>query len=84
MSNTSSSTEYVFTVGTGTPSDTDYGQWVATTQGGMTDAFASQIVEALKAITPPTGVTITATVQKQDNSSTSYTTNYSTNPITFN
>lgn len=83
MSSTSSSTQYVFTVGTGTPSDTDYGQWVATSQGGMTDAFASQIVEALKALTPPTGVTITATVQKLDDTSTSYTTNYSSSPITF-
>lgn len=64
MSSTSSETQYEFTLttaqaGTG---NQDVSTFYCYSQNGMNDTLASEIVEALRALTPPPGSTITCTV----------------------
>lgn len=84
MSTTNQLTQYSFTLTT-SASNGNYDQvtWNAYNQNGMTDAFASQITQALKGITPAAGSTIQITVNKQDVTDVSYATDYGTTPISF-
>lgn len=85
MSSTSSQSQYSFQVTTTLTGTGNYDQntFYCYSQNGMSDTLASQIVEALRGITPPAGTTIQATVNKQDATTTVYSTNYTTNPISF-
>lgn len=83
MSQTNDQVKYHFTIQTGNASYYTAGSWEADSNLGMTDEQANAIVQAINAITVPAGVILKATVDKEEVVDTSYTTNYSTNPITF-
>lgn len=84
MSQTNSQSQYSFNIATTVTAsgNTDQTTWTAYSQNGMTDTLASQIIWALRGITPPAGMTISATVSKQDVTDVVYTTGY-VNPLTF-
>lgn len=83
MSSVSISTQYMFMVTTGPAGSQDMNTFYCYSQNGMSDALASQIVEALRGIVPPAGTAIQCTVVKQAATTTEYATDYTTNPINF-
>ncbi len=85
MSSTSSQSQYEFQVTTADTAtgNSDVATFCCYSQNGMSDTFASQIVQALRGITPPTGSSIKATVSKQDATTTVYSTNYTTSPVSY-
>lgn len=83
MSSVSDDAQYEFEIDTSNGSNTDHSGFTCYSSNGMSDTLASQIVEALRGITPPAGTTIQCTVTKSSLVATSYTTDYATNPLSF-
>lgn len=84
MSQSSFQSRYQFTIQMNSGMNSSGGVWEFDSTSGMTDALANSMVQAIRAITPPVGVTINATMAKQDVTDVVYTTDYSTNPVAFN
>lgn len=83
MSQSNFQSRYQFTIQMISGMNSSGGVWEFDSTSGMTDTLANQMLQAIRAITPPTGVTLTANMDKQDVTDVSYTTSYATNPISF-
>lgn len=83
MSQSDFQSRYRFTIQISSGMNSSGGVWEFDSTSGMTDTLANQMLQAIRAITPPAGVTLTANMDKQDVTDVSYTTSYTTNPISF-
>ena len=83
MSQTSNQTIWTFQITTSNANGYDMTTLNAYSQNGMTDAWASDIYQALTAVKPPAGCQLQVSVSKQGVVDTVYTTDTSTTPITF-
>lgn len=84
MSTSNQQSQYTFQVIATVTATGNYDKavWTSYSQNGMTDSLANSILQALNGVAMPAGMTMQATVTKNDVTTVTYVTGYA-NPITF-